>query len=161
MASELPIQLRLEKINKELKQANEQLKKMEAVEKAGEAFIIDEEFEKALHEIYKIKESLELITTTKRGQQGSLDELESTYKEKLREFFNTQYKQKKYEGSYLEMGYTTVERKVVDGKPADTFVVYKPTPNTKAINEYKKATGELPEGIKVTTYDYIRFKEIL
>jgi hypothetical protein len=68
----------------------------------------------------------------------------------------------------MEMGYRVVERKVVDGRADPRFVILKETPNSKAIEEYRKATktdeipdGKLPEGIQIKTYEYVTYKEVL
>lgn len=135
--------------------------------KVGGDYIVSPEFEQVVYEVSKLREALEDLTG-KNASTGALDRLEDTVKGKLQTFFKTQYKQKKYEGSLMEMGYRVVERKVVDGKADPRFITLKENPNSKAIDEYRKATrtddnpdGKLPEGIQIKTYEYVTYKEVL
>lgn len=84
-------------------------------------------------------------------------------KEKLKERFLEVAKQnpklKKYEGSLVSVGYRAVRRKVIKGNPDKAFYVVEKKPNTKAIDAYREAKGELPVGIEESMFEYITFKK--
>jgi hypothetical protein len=152
---------------KSIREATVLIDEVKVSEKVGEDYVITPEFEQIVYEVNKFREVLEDLAG-KNASTGALDRLEDTVKGKLQTFFKTQYKQKKYEGSLMEMGYRVVERKVVDGKADPRFIILKETPNSKAIEEYRKATktddnpdGKLPEGIQIKTYEYVTYKEVL
>lgn len=150
-----------------IEEATNLLSEVEVSEKVGENYVVRREFESIVYDVAQVRESVDYLTE-KNVTGGVLDRLEETIKEKLKTFFKEQFKQKKYEGSLMEMGFKVVERKVIDGSPDPRFIVMKENPNTKAIEEYRKATvsednpdGKLPEGIKIKTFEYVTYKEVL
>ena len=155
----------LQNIRGELKEVDQLIQKMEVEKKVGEKYVITKEYEQSALEIQKIREGMKDISNNKRD--GSLDLLEEGAKERVKEFFQKHFHQKKYEGDYVSIGYRVVERKDITGIPDERFVTMTPKPNTEAINEYMRATisdknpdGKLPEGISLKTFEYINFKII-
>lgn len=156
----------LQEARNNILEASNLIKEIEVCEKVGERYEITEEFEKAVLGVYEVDEAVKSITTD-RKEKGALDVLAEEIKDKLKTFFVENHKQKKYEGDIMEIGYTTVSRKNITDEAEDTFVKIERKPNTKAINEYLKATkseenpdGVLPKGVIEKTFEYITYKPV-
>lgn len=156
----------LKEAREKIGQASNLITKVEVTRKVGEDYIINPEFEEALAGIYEIDEALANITTG-RVAKGTLDVLKDYVKDQLVKFFQENYKQKKYEGDLVEVGYRVTRRRSVTEDVAPEFIEIKKVPNTKAINEYIKATksdsnpdGLLPKGVVENSFEYISYKTI-
>lgn len=137
-------------------------------EQVGDKWTLTDEFEQSVFEINSVGEAIKAIFNPGSDTNpGKFDDLLEEAKNKTKEFFSKQYKQKKYEGARIIAGYTVVNRKDIDGNPDARFVVIEKKPNSKAIDEYLKATkskdhpdGILPNGIVFKSYEYVTFKNI-
>lgn len=148
-------------------EASRLVREVRVVEEVGGEYIVNPEFEEAVKGAYEVKEAVNMITTD-RKESGSLDDLENYIKEKLKEFFKENYKQKRYEGDFMEIGYRVVERKNVTDDADERFKKIEIKPNTEAINEYLKATrsddnpdGILPKGVISDKFEYITYKPVI
>lgn len=156
----------LQEARSNILEASNLIKEIEVCEKVGEKYEITEEFERSVLGIYQISEAVNSITTD-RKEKGSLDILKEDIKGRLKTFFSENHKQKKYEGDIMEIGYTVTPRKKITDEAEDIFVKIERKPNTKAINEYLKATkseenpdGVLPKGVIEKTFEYITYKPV-
>lgn len=156
----------LKEAREKIGQASNLITQVEVTRKVGEKYIIDPEFEKALAGIYDIEEALANITTG-RVAKGTLDVLKDYVKDQLVKFFQENYKQKRYEGDLVEVGYRVTRRRSITDDAGPEFIEIKKVPNTKAINEYVKATksdkdpdGVLPKGVIENSFEYISYKTI-
>lgn len=151
----------------EITEATNLINEIEISEKVGENYIIRPEFEEIVAMVYDLRETTQELTH-KYNSSGVLDRLENNLIERLKTFFKKQYKQKKYEGSLMEIGYKVVTRKIIDGNPDSRFIKLVKQPDVKSINAYMKATisdenpdGLLPEGIKESRFEYITYHPVI
>ncbi len=159
----------LSAIDMQLKEVANLIQEVEVSEKVGGDYQVTPEFEEIVSFVHNIRESAGLITDKNPKNNGSLDELEEQVKEQLKTFFKSQYKQKKYEGSLMEMGYRVTARKSFDENViSDDFVKTKKALDTQKVNAYIKATktdehpdGKLPEGVSVTEFEYVTYKPVI
>lgn len=157
----------LEEARQKILEASRLVREVRVSEKVGENYEITPEFEEAVQGVYNVKEAVNMITTD-RKESGSLDELEEYIKNQLKEFFKENYKQKRYEGDLMEIGYRVTERKSITDDVDERFVKIEKKPNTEVINEYIKATrsdenpdGILPKGVISEKFEYISYKPVI
>lgn len=157
----------LEEARSKIIEASRLIRELKVSEQVGEEYVINPEFEESVYQIHEVKEAVNRITTG-RKESGSLDQIEDYIKEKLKDFFREQYKQKRYEGDMMEIGFRVTERKSITDDVDERFVKIEKKPNTEAINEYIKATksdenpdGLLPRGVVLERFEYINFKPVI
>lgn len=123
----------------------DQLKTIDLTKVKGDTLVLDEDAENVLDELLKAEEFI--------------DEAKKKLRERFLKVAQENPKLKKYEGDKVSVGYRMTRRKKVTGDPDKKFYSLEKKPDTKAIEAYREATGELPVGITEQTYEYITFKQ--
>lgn len=156
----------LQKAKELIGESAELISHLEVSKNVGEKWVLTEEFEQSVYEMNQVGQAIKEITND-GVNKGKFDLLMDKAKELAKDFFTRQWKQKIYEGSKIVAGYRVVNRKDIKGNPAPQFVIIEKKPNTKAIDEYIKATttdqnpdGKLPDGIVTNSFEYVTFKNI-
>lgn len=106
----------------------------------------------------KITPEAEEVLFTICEAEKAIAEMKEKLKERFLEVAQKNPKLKKYEGDKVSVGYMVRRSKKITGNPDPKFYVLEKKPNTKAIDAYAEAMGELPTGIEESYAEYITFK---
>jgi hypothetical protein len=107
-----------------------------------------------LHISDKADQVLDQLLEVERFVADAKDKL----KERFLQIAQKNTKLKSYEGDHVVVGYRMARRKKITGTPEQKFVIIEKKPNSKVIDNYREATGKLPDGIGEETFEYINFK---